>query len=588
MKKFWVLSAALAVTLMFTANPAAQDDKPADGPSGKTTSEDAQPVDYLVIAADDFAKVAREWADYRAGHGRVSKVLTVSQVGALTDTEVPGLTDFKNVIVQHAGEESITPGFQVLLIGDCPDDSVSEYDPKVEIPWMLTRQVDSNPNESRRKRIPTDNFFADVIKDDDGLPDIAVGRIPARTVDQAHMALKKVKAYEAAAEGEWMRNLTFFAGEGRFGAQIDRMLESIFIRFAEQIGQAYNVRMTYANIESDYAYVPRRFSDKVIEEANRGAVLLTYLGHGLYDRLDNMQLEIGGKREQYPILTSEHVDRFNIPDGKLPVMTIIACQTGYMDHPKGCLAEKICFTERAPVAVIASSRDSHPYSNTLVQKAVVHEVVNNRAPTLGQAFLRAKRELILAEDPDRKSLELMAMFVIPKKTDRDELNRTHLSMYNLTGDPGLRLKHPGLEVGVSLGGEGAGRETISLQVTSAEKMELEIEAWVECRRASLANPVKEYDKAALTGNDAEARASAEDTLAENHKIANDKRVTGLTLEQEGSGARKDGDGPETHVLWYKGKTDSPLAPGDYILKVFARDGNGGRCGFAAVEFVVKK
>src|SRR5690606_8598132 len=129
---------------------------------------------------------------------------------------------------------------------------------------------------------------------------------------------------------------------------------------------------------------------------NRGAILLTYLGHGLYDRLDNMDVEVDGKRIRYPILTSEHVERFDIPDGKLPVMMIIACQTGQMDHREGCLAEKICFTEKAPVAVIASSRDSHPYSNTILQKAVVKEMIDNKAATLGQAFMDAKRELILA------------------------------------------------------------------------------------------------------------------------------------------------------------------------------------------------
>ena len=595
MKKFSVFAAALAVVCAFVAspNPVAQDDAPSDESTSKeTTSDDASRADYLIIAADGLAEVAADWAKYRAENGRITKVLTVSQIGKLHEMEQPGLTEIKNTIVDHASQDDeITEGFQVLILGDCPTESTTDYDSATQVPWLLTRQVDSNPNEARRKRIPTDNFYADIIKDSDGLPDIAVGRIPATTVEEARMALKKVKAYEAAPQGDWMRNLTFFAGEGRFGAQIDKMLESIFIRFAEQIGQAYNVRMTYANIESDYAYVPRKFSEKVIEEANRGAILLTYLGHGLYDRLDNMYVEVDGQRERYPILTSEHVDQFDIPDGKLPVMTIIACQTGYMDHPKGCLAEKICFTEKAPVAVIASSRDSHPYSNTLIQKAVVQEVVNDNAETLGQAFMDAKRELILAKDPDRKSLELMAMFIIPKKSDRDELNRSHLSMYNLTGDPGLRLKQPGLRVGTKLGGSGItgknSAEGFTLQVTTDEEVELEVEAWIECRRAQLANPVQEYDKAALTSSDAKARAKAEKTLAENHDIANNKLVTELTLTPDGSGDVADEGETKTYVQFYAGKADSPLAPGDYILKVFARDPKGERCGFAAVEFEVK-
>lgn len=590
MKKFWVLGAALAVMFAFVASPVAQDEEPAKDPAKDTTAEEAPAVNYLVIAADGLSEVANDWAKYRAEHGRVTKVLTISQIGKLHEMEQPGLTEIKSTIVSHSGDEEIVEGFQVLLIGDCPNEHATDYDSKTEIPWMLTKQVDANPEPTRRSRVPTDNFYADVIQDADGLPDIAVGRIPARTIEDARMALKKVKAYEAAAEGEWMRNLTFFAGEGRFGAQIDKLLEGIFIRFAEKIAQPYAVRMTYANINSEYAYVPRKFSQKVIEEANSGAVLLTYLGHGSYDRLDNMYVEVEGKRVRYPILTSEDVAQFNIPDGKLPVMMIIACDTGYMDHPQGCLAEEICFTEKAPVAVIASSRNSHPYSNTLLQKEMVNQVTGVKPETLGQAFMDTKRELILAQDPDRRSLDMMTMLLM-SAAERAELNRSHLSMYNLTGDPGLRLKLPGLELGAKLGGDGItgknSSEGFTLQVTTDEKLELETEAWIECRRSTLANPVKEYDKAALTGGDEKARDKAEDIIASNHAIANNKLIAKIKLTPDGDGAVEE-EGAKTHVLFYTGKTDSPLAPGDYILKVFARDPKGERCGFAAVEFEVKK
>jgi hypothetical protein len=405
------------------------------------------------------------------------------------------------------------------------------------------------------------------------------------------MALKKVKAYEAAAQGEWLRNLTFFAGEGRFGAAIDKLLESIFIQFAEKIAQAYAVRMTYANINSDYAYVPSKFSDKVIEEANSGAVLLTYLGHGSYDRLDNMYVEAAGKRIRYPILTSDDVAKFNIPDGKLPVMMIIACDTGYLDHPQGSLAEKICFTEKAPVAVVASSRNSHPYSNTLLQKEMVNQITSVKPATLGQAFMDTKRELILAKDPDRKKLDLMTMLMM-SAAERSELNRSHLSMYNLTGDPGLRLQYPKLEFDldghyeVGLGAD-INKPDISLEFVlhSEESLaEGSFEAWIECKRASLAKELKPFDKAALVGNDDEKRALAEKTISENHALANDKCILQLTVEAGESTDIDDG----LNQIWLSANLDSPLAPGDYILKVFARDSKGTRCGFAATELKIEK
>jgi hypothetical protein len=588
MNKFPLIAAAFAVACLFIANPASTAQDPAPKPDSPTA--DAMPVDYLIVSADGLAEVASEWAKYRADNGRVTKVLTLSQIGKLAEVNPPGLPEIKNAILLAAGSEALTSGFQVLLLGDCPNETATEYDIKTEIPWMLTTQMDSNPTPAMRNRVPTDNFYADLVKDDDGLPDIAIGRVPARTVEQARLALNKVKAYEAAAQGEWLRNLTFFAGEGRFGAAIDKMLESIFIRFAEKIAQAYAVRMTYANINSDYAYVPSKFSDKVIEEANSGAILLTYLGHGSYDRLDNMYVEAGGKRIRYPILTSADVEKFNIPDGKLPVMMIIACDTGYMDHAEGCLAEKICFTEKAPVAIVASSRNSHPYSNTLLQKEMVNQLTGVKPATLGQAFMDTKRELILAKDPDRKGLDLMTMLLM-SATERAEINRSHLSMYNLTGDPGLRLQYPKLDV--TLKAEPKGNNSIDLVVSGSQPFkDVEFECWIECKRASLAKELTAYDKAALVGDDAEKRAAAEKILTENHALANDKCMHRFKTSFDGTAeteTRPEGGEPtRTYSVMLVGKLDSPLAPGDYILKVFARDSKGTRCGFAATELKIKK
>ena len=593
MKTFPLIAAALAVALMFVSvpHPAAQDEKPAEKPQGETTA-DAPAVDYLIVSADGLAEVAKEWAEYRASHGRVTKVLTIGAIGKLHETDAPGLTEIKSAILAEAGGEDIREGFQVLLLGDCPNDSATAYDIQSEIPWMLTRQMDSNPDTNRRERVPTDNFYADLVQDDDGLPDIAVGRIPARTPEQARLALAKVKAYEAAKQGEWLRNLTFFAGEGHFGAMIDTMLERLFMQFAESMSQAHNVRMTYANINSSYAYVPSKFSDKVIEEANAGALLLCYLGHGAYDRLDDMYVEVDGKRTRYPILSADDVSKFNIPDGKLPVMMIIACETGRLDHPKGSLAEKICFTEKAPVAVIASSRDSHPYSNTLLELAMVDELSVSNTPTLGQAFLKSKRELILGEHPERKKLDTMAMFIIPEK-ERIGLNQSHLSLYNLTGDPGLRMQYPGLKLSLPSGPLELTGDELSLHLESLEALgDLETEFWVECRRTVLANPVKEFNKADLTGADEKKRAAAEDVIATNHAISNNKRVCAVKAAANGDGVvedtQSDGSKVKRYRRFFTGKLDSPLAPGDYILKVFARDPKGERCGFAAVDLKVKK
>jgi len=585
-----LLAAAAVCLLVSTTLVRAQDDKPSE----------PHPRDYLIICADSFHDVAWQWALWRADHGRYSGVVKMSDIRA---DKPPTLDEMRETVRKYAGGEKITEGFQLLLLGDCPVEGHEGYDPKVEIPWFMTPQLDSNPTPAARVRVPTDNFLADLIEDADRKPDIAVGRIPARTPEQAKLALQKVKAYESAPAGEWMRNLTFFAGEGRFGAAIDGMLEGLFMQFAEKtISQNYNVRMTYANIKSSYAYAPSRLSKKVIEEANTGALLLTYMGHGQIDRLDNMYVQVEGERLKFPILTGDDVKDFNITDGKLPVMLIVACETGHMDAEGECLAERILFTEKAPIAVLASSRDSHPYANTLLQKAFISEITENRVATLGEAVMKAKRELVEAKDPDRKQLDRMAMLIVPK-AERDDLNRSHISMYNLCGDPGLRLRHPSLTPESELvNKEGmfvtAGQDfTLMVRVpasaiedsadgkppTSKWKVSLELQA----RRTSIVGELKAVPQADLASPEAAKRKAAEDIIAGNHAVSNNKRIASFTYTFQGI---KQSMGKEEFLskLVFVGKTENSLAAGDYILKVFALDEKGAACGFHSLEITVKE
>jgi hypothetical protein len=367
---------------------------------------------------------------------------------------------------------------------------------------------------------------------------------------------------------------------------------------AEQvIDPAYDLRMTYANIKSPYAFVPSKFSDKVIEEANSGAFLLSYMGHGACDRLDDMHVSQGeGKRDlRYPILTGDDVSKFNIEGGKLPVMIIVACATGFLDNKENCLSERICFAEKAPVAVISSSRDSHPYSNTLLQNAMITEMTKNHRATLGEAFMLAKREIVEGKDKNRKSLENMAAFIIPKKSDRDTLNKAHLYLYNLIGDPGLTLRYPSsvaefadkkpavtrgeeIEIAFTLVAPLPGNPVAK----STESASVKLEATFEVRRSQVNGELKAFDTADLISADETERKAAEDAVAANHALANNKivakaRFTGVDYAGSGcTGGR--------FVI----KVDEALAPGDYIVKLFALDSKGEHCAFAALKLKVNE
>ncbi|MHC4839941.1 MAG: C25 family cysteine peptidase, partial [Planctomycetota bacterium] len=342
------------------------------------------------------------------------------------------------------------------------------------------------------------------------------------------------------------------------------------------------------------------FSEKVIEEANAGSLILTYVGHGLYDRLDNMHVKVGTETRRYPILSAADVKDFDIKDGKLPVLVIIACQTGYMDHEKGCLAEAVLFKENAPVAVIGCSRDSHPYSNIIFQKTLMETAVGD-AKTIGDAFLAAKKELIEAKDSQRPTLEMMALAIMPDKKDRDTSNEAHLRLFNLTGDPATILRKADAQAFVAKGDTGPElSEKISVKaesefdigvrlvpkmcVTDAKKLVVHGVRVELYRTRSASSPeLQKFSKADLYTEDAEKRAAAEAILAANHAASNEKVVTDVTVTQKSASL-----GEADSSVIYAVKLGPGVAPGDYILKVFALDAESGSVALANTPVKVRR
>ena len=91
------LPAVAALVLLglvaFAPQTAGQDDK---------KSDPVKPVDYLVIAADGLKAAAVEWAAYRAEHGRVTRVITISEIPKAKGQERPGLKEIKAAIAREA------------------------------------------------------------------------------------------------------------------------------------------------------------------------------------------------------------------------------------------------------------------------------------------------------------------------------------------------------------------------------------------------------------------------------------------------------------------------------------------------------
>lgn len=359
----------------------------------------------LVITPDEFQPALKEWRAHREAQGcKITVKAPQEDLKALVSAE-------------HT---------HVLLLGDVKRVRCHYRPAKVIRVW------------ERDDKIASDNQLAD--RDGDGLPDLAVGRVPADDVEEAKAMLSRVIAYERNADySTWRRRVNVIAGVGGFGKLQDALIERAATLFlSNSVPLGYDLHVTYANPNSPFCPPPTEVGATSVERFNEGALIWTYLGHGSRQNLDWMRF--GKKR--YPIFSENHAYEMKARKGP-PIVFIVACSAGHMDGAPDCLSEIMLRQEGGPVAVIASSRVSMPYGNGVLCKEVLDAMFKLRLPTLGEVLAHAKRRT-MKPDPDdeaRKAIEGMALFYQRNPAKRAEERSEHLYLYNLLGDPTMRIPY---------------------------------------------------------------------------------------------------------------------------------------------------
>jgi hypothetical protein len=129
----------------------------------------------------------------------------------------------------------------------------------------------------------------------------------------------------------------------------------------------------------------------------------------------------------------------------LPIAVFLSCYAGAFDRPTDCLAEEMLRTEGAPVAAISGSRVTMPYANAALCDELLNEFFGRKRDTLGEVLLHAKRRMFDDDNPtkNRRLLDAMAKLVSPSPDDLAAERKEHVLLFNLIGDPLLRIKPPG-------------------------------------------------------------------------------------------------------------------------------------------------
>ncbi|MBC2715750.1 MAG: hypothetical protein HF978_10620 [Desulfobacteraceae bacterium] len=345
-------------------------------------------ADYLIIAPSEFKKSAEDLAAYRQAQNLDAMVVDIEEIMDEFNEGVFSPEAIKEFLSFAYHNWKKAPRYVVLA-------GVGTYDYKDNMGYgdnMVPTPLVATPYGL----FASDNRYADVL-DNDGVPDIAIGRLPAVTSEEFDGMINKIKAYESA-NGNWARKILMVADNPDDGGDFPAASNAV----AEILPTEYLAEKIYLS-----EYPIEEAHQLILDEINDGALLLNYLGHAGLDRL-----------AQEGMLLSNDV-AFLENNKKLPIVTAMTCVVGRYAIPGfDSLAELLVLHEGGgAIATWSPTGLSFNELSVILNKNFFHSLFTDEEKILGDVVLKALESYYQTGKP-------------PYMMD----------IYNLLGDPALIIR----------------------------------------------------------------------------------------------------------------------------------------------------
>ncbi len=323
-------------------------------------------ADLVIISYKDWVTQADNWANYRRGQGFTVKVVEVSEIYDEFNYGVTNADSIKSFL-QYAVQNWQTAPRYLLLLGDASFDS-RNYQGLGYNNLVPTKIVNTIFTETG-----SDDTLADF--NNDGLSELAVGRIPARTAQAVTNALAKVTAYEQAALLMQDRGVLFAYDFYDAGNNYD--FQAISTRLRSQLPPAVPVTMIG---RGDATTPPATPQTLLVGSINTGKYLVNYSGHGST-----------GSWASSTFFSSNNVPQLTNANNQ-SIFTMLTCLNGYFLHVSfKSLAENLVeATNGGAVAAWASTGETTPDVQEIMATRFFQKVSFGNIVRLGDLINDAK------------------------------------------------------------------------------------------------------------------------------------------------------------------------------------------------------
>ncbi|MCL5021561.1 MAG: C25 family cysteine peptidase, partial [Bacteroidetes bacterium] len=368
-------------------------------------------ADYIMITSrqlDDLTKKiqdpsnpAAQLASWYNSHG--TKVLLVDAAEVYDDFNygIKSPYAIKSFISYAYHHWSVAPKY-VLLVGTGSWNTKNGNDASNLIPVMMMQTYDFGAAAS-------DNWYA-CVDGDDPIPDVAIGRIPAKNVDQVKAAVDKILSYYSNTTFGWQNTALLIGGEeSTFHSESDLIARTM-------IPPRFFVKQLYTSIQNpavDTKYYG--VTQDLLNDFNQGLSVINYMGHGG-----------GAIWADNGILTNDAVQTL-ANKGKYPFVSSMTCFAGAFDGQIGqpLVSTLLLAQDKGAIGVIASAGLGWMYNDFFMDTEIFPLLFDSTSA--GQSV---GTDMILG-----KSAYYASYFFWPQAA-------TMLNQYNLLGDPALKIQMP--------------------------------------------------------------------------------------------------------------------------------------------------
>ena len=341
---------------------------------------------------------------------------------------------YLKMLYDRAETEADMPKYLLLLGDGAWDNRMVLSDWKSCSPDDFLLCYESENSYSETDCYVSDDFFV-MLDDGEGgrmfydQADVAVGRIPARTAEEATIAVDKIESYISNSEaGAWQNMICFMGDDGNENAHMDDA-DSVAVQ-VEQLFPKLQVKRimwdAYTMVNSATGHSYPDVTRLIKQQMQQGALMMNYSGHGRFDVISHENVLF--------------ISDFEEPTSmRLPLWMTASCDIMPFDGQEETIGEGAFFNKKGgAIAFYGTTRTVYQNMNRVMNLAFTRHVLTpdgeGRPVPIGEAVRLTKNELIttgVKVGTDSKGKDIYS-------TDRS----ANKLQYTLLGDPALRLALP--------------------------------------------------------------------------------------------------------------------------------------------------